>query len=378
MAVKNKIAFVDVNPDTVVAGLVTYYESITSKRLQPAQIERLVFNAAGYRIALLLNQINETANQCLVAFAIGPALEALAELVGVTRLPASPAQCVIRFQLVPGHGALVLEQGIRVQSIDGQAVFTTIEQLSVAAGDNYVDVKCECNKTGTIGNGYIPTKINIILDPKPYVSSASNIDKTNGGADDETDIELRERILLAPSAFSVAGPKGAYKFWAKSAHPTIVDVAVTIGHNVSTGAIIPGQVDIFPLLIGNATPSTEIIDTIYAICNDDKIRPLTDTVVVKSPAQLNYSIAVNIIILSDAIAATVLSEVTAKLEAYRDARANKLGIDVVVNQIIGVCQSVNGVYSATVVSPSVSIVAGESDFTNCTAITVNITGTSDE
>jgi len=379
MAVKNKIAFVDVNPDTVVSELVAYYEGITGKRLQPAQIERLVFNAAGYRIALLLNQINETANQCLVAFAIGPALEALAELVGVTRLPASPAQCVVRFQLVLGHGALVIPSGIRVQSIDGQSVFTTIETLSVDVDDTYVDVKCECTKTGTAGNGYIPTKINIILDPKPYVSSASNVDTSTGGADDESDIELRERVLLAPSAFSVAGPKGAYKFWAKSAHPTIVDVAVTIGHETTSPfAIIPGQVDIFPLLLGNATPSTEIIDTIYAICNDDKIRPLSDTVVIKSPAQLDYTIEVDITILTDAISTDVETELNTKLAAYRDARANKLGVDVVVNQIIGVCQSVTGVYSTAVVTPTADIVAGESDFTNCTAITVNIVGTSDE
>jgi len=377
MAVTEKISFVDTNPDTVVNQLVTYYEGITGKKIQPAQIERMVFSSTGYRLGLLLNQINEAANQCLIAFAIGPALEALAELVGVTRLPASSAQCVVRFTLVDGHGALVMSPGMRVQSIDGQAAFSTIETINVLPEDTFVDVKCECSKTGIVGNGYAIGNINIILDPKPYVSTASNVDATNGGADDETDTELRERVLLAPSAFSVAGPKGAYKFWAKSAHPTIVDVAVTIGHDTE-GDIIPGQVDIFPLLLGNATPSTEIIDAIYAICNDDKIRPLSDTVVVKSPTKTDYAIVVNLTILTDAISADVQNQVMAKLEAYRDARANKLGIDVVVNQIIGVCQSVAGVYTTAVASPSASIVAGESAFTNCTGITVNITGTADE
>lgn len=372
-----KISFVDTNPDTVVASLIGYYEGLTGKKLQPAQVERLQFNSVAYRLSLLLNQINETANQCLVEFAIGPALEALAILVGVTRLPASSAQCIIRFELVDGHSALTIDSGIRVQSLDGQAVFTTIESLSVAATDTFVVVKCECTKTGIVGNGYVPTKVNIILDPRPYVTSAINIDITNGGADDENDTELRERILLAPSAFSVAGPKGAYKYWAKTAHPSIVDVAVSIGHN-SSGVIIPGQVDIFPLLMNNATPSTEIINTIYAICNDDKIRPLSDTVVVKLPTQLNYTLAVNLITLTNAIPSAIITAVTAKLIAYRDARKNKMGIDVGITQIIGVCMSVPGVYSVAIVSPTASIVANESSFTNCLGITVNVTGSSDE
>jgi hypothetical protein len=59
---------------------------------------------------------------------------------------------------------------------------------------------------------------------------------TANGTDDETDEELRERIRLAPSQFSVAGPTGAYKFFAKSAHPSIVDVSVTIGHDPVTSA----------------------------------------------------------------------------------------------------------------------------------------------
>ena len=377
MAITEKISFVDTNPDTVVASLIGFYEGLTGKKLQPAQVERIQFNSVAYRLSLLLNQVNETANQCLVAFAIGPALEALAILVGVTRLPATSAQCIVRFLLVDGHTALTIDQGIRVQSIDGQAVFTTIETLSVAAADTFIDVKCECTKNGIVGNGYIPGKVNIILDPRPYVTRATNMDTTNGGADEETDVELRERILLAPSAFSVAGPKGAYKFWAKSAHPTIVDVAVTIGHDANN-VIIPGQVDIFPLLINNATPSTEIMDTIYAICNDDKIRPLSDTVVVKLPVQLNYSITVNLTTLTDAIPSAIISAVWHQLEAYKDSRKNKMGIDVVISQIIGVCMSVPGVYSVAVISPAASIIAGESSFTNCLGISVNVTGSSDE
>jgi phage-related baseplate assembly protein len=376
LATATKIAFVNTDPDAVVTELVNYYQTLTGKILQPAQIEQLVMNAGGYRISLLLNQINETANQCLVKFATGAALEQLGALVGVTRLPASAAACVVRFNLVDGHGALTMDAGLRVQSTDGQAIFITTESKIVAAEDTYVDVKCDCTKTGDSGNGYAAGNISIILDPRPYVTSAANLDTTGGGNDDETDEEMRERILLAPSQFSVAGPKGAYEFWAKSAHPSIVDVAVTIGHD-DEDDIIPGQVDIFPLLYNNAELTTEISDAVYAKCNDEKIRPLTDTVVVKSPTAVNYTVVANITILDTAASPDVQAAVTAALEAYRDARKNKLGIDVVLSQLTAVCQ-VAGVYKSSFTQPSADIVVDENEFTNCTAITVNIIGTHDE
>lgn len=375
----DKIQFVDTDPAAVQAALVAYYENLTSKKLQPAQVETLVFNSAAYRISLLLNQVNETANANLIAFATGVALEELAKLVGVTRLPASPAQSVVRFTLVGGHGDLLVEQGLRVQSLDGQATYTTIESKNALEADNYVDVKVECTKTGIIGNGRTPGQINILLDPRAYVASVANITTSNGGSDDETDGELRERAMLAPNAFSVAGPKDAYKFWAKTAHPTIVDVAVTIGHQtVDPFDIIPGQVDVFPLILDNAPLTTEISDAVMAILSDEKIRPLNDTVVVKQPVQIDYSIEVNLTIYTNAIQQDVIDRVTALLQSYVDVRKNKLGIDVVRNQIIGVCQADAGVYDTDLVSPGVELVADESSFTNCTGITVNVVDTHDE
>jgi phage-related baseplate assembly protein len=256
MAISEKIQFVDVDPDAIVASMVTTYENLTGKILQPGQVERLVFNAIGYRLGLVMNQINETANASLVAFATGPALDKLGELVGVKRLAAAPASCVIRFNLVAGHSALSIPSGLRVQSVDGQAIFKTIEVKSVLDTDTFVDIEAECTVEGKVGNGYAPGDVSTILDPQPYVSSAVNTDETANGIDEETDVELRERIILAPSQFSVAGPTGAYKFFAKSAHPNIVDVAVTIGHDPVTSAIIPGQVDIFPLMADGSAPST--------------------------------------------------------------------------------------------------------------------------
>jgi phage-related baseplate assembly protein len=372
----SKIQFVNVDPDAIVLDIKTRYETLTGKVIQPAQVEMLVFNSIGYRLSLVMNQINESANACLVAFATGPALDKLAELVGVKRLLSAPASCVIRFNLVAGHGALNIPSGIRVQSTDGQAIFITTESVAVLVTDNTVDIAAECTVNGKVGNGYAIGAVSVILDPQPYVTTAANTDITKNGTDDETDAELRARILLAPSQFSVAGPSGAYKFFAMSAHASIVDVAVTIGHD-SFGTIIPGQVDIFPLMDDGNPPSTSIINAINAICNDTKIRPLTDTVVIKAPSRIDYPINVNLVLLTSAVQADVVAVVQANLEAYRDERKNRLGIDVVRSQIVGRCQ-VPGVYSVVVANPTIDIVAAQSEFTNCVSINIAVIGTHDE
>lgn len=377
MAITDKIQFIDPDADLIITALVNRYEALTGKKLQPGQIETLEFNSVAYRISLLLNQVNETANSMLIAFATGVALEALAELVGVTRLPASAAQCTVRFDLVSGHGDLLIDKGIRIQSIDGLVVFTTLEDTPVDALDTYADVVCECTKTGVIGNGYIMDKISILLDPRPYITYAANIDTTAGGNNEESDEALRTRVKLAPSIFSVAGPTDAYKFWALSAHPSIVDVAVTIGHELTAPYdVIPGQVDIFPLLKNNAALTTPVEDAILAKCNDEKVRPLTDTVVIKSPTQEDYTIEVELTIFDDAVSATEQAAVQAAMQAYVDERKDKLGIDVVRTQLIAKAQT-TGVYSVNLAEPAADVVVNESSFTNCTGITVTVVGTHD-
>jgi len=376
--VAEKIQFITLDPDAVVASLVEKYEILTGRVLQPAQAERIVFNAIGYRLSLIEEQINETANQCMLAFATGNALDKLGELLGVVRLTSAPASCVIRFQLVSGHGDINIPSGIRVQSVDGQVVFSTIESKAVLSADTYVDIKAECIVDGVIGNDYAIGAISVILDPQPYLSSAANLDITGNGSNAETDEELRERIKLAPSAFSVAGPKGAYKYFAKSAHPNIIDVAVTTGREVSPPhTIIPGQVDIYPLMADGNPPDSQIIDAINAICNDEKVRPLTDTVVIKAPTALEYTIDVELTLLTDAVQADVEALVLARLTEYADKRKKKLGVDAVITQIIGLCH-VDGVYEVNVVTPSADVEAEEYEFAKCTAITVTTTGTHDE
>lgn len=353
----------------IIAEMKADMEGLLGRSLSPGDVEVLLINSFAYREKLLRIMANETARQCLVDFSRGDALGYLGALVGVVRLAATGASCILRFTMVEGHTGVVLPKGIRVQSIDGKVVFQTVEEKVVAEGTTTVDIEAICTTAGSVGNGYETGKISIILDPQPFVSTVTNTDTTNGGVDEENDEELRERIKLAPSSFSVAGPRDAYKFFAKSAHPSIVDVAVK-DHTPN-----PGDVSIYPLLKDGGLPSTEILNVVQAICSDEKVRPMNDTVYVEAPTVVNYSINVELVLYAGAINAEVLAQVEAALTAFKNEGLNKLGRDVTRSTIMSKSKIEGKVYDVDVVQPAANVVVAPEEYANCTGITVTITGT---
>lgn len=361
--------FVHEDAQQVISECKAYYENMLQRSFAPADIEMLLINGLAYREMLLRANLNDAARQNLVDFSRGTMLEYLAALVGVSRLPASGAFANLRFSIVSGHTGVTIPVGTRVQSTDGKVVFRTIEEKTVGVGTFQKDVKAVCDPAGKVGNGYLTGTISRILDPVPFVSSCINIEETTGGADDETDDELRERIKLAPGSFSVAGPTNAYKYFARTASSAIVDVAVTSPN--------PGEVNIYPLLEGGVIPDSGILDAVEAICNDEKVRPLTDTVNALAPTAVTYDITVQIIKKPNGITTEIEAAVSANLEAYKNYRLNHMAVDVVINQIIKECM-VDGVYDVNVTQPSADIIVNENEFAQCGTITATVTGTHDE
>lgn len=361
--------FISTDADEIIAGIKSAYEAEAGIVLAPGQAEMLLINAFAYREQLLRIQANEAARQNLLSFARYPMIDYLGELVGVSRLPASAAECTLVFTLVEGHPSVIIPANTRVQSIDGKVVFQTLAEKTVATGVNTASILAQCTADGVAGNGYQSGDISVILDPVAYVSATANNAVTKGGADAESDDALRDRIKLAPSGFSCAGPRGAYEYFAKSAHPSIIDVGIT--------SPVPGQVNIYPLIADGTTPSQEILDAVDAKVNDEKTRPLTDTVVVEAPEVVDYAVEVTLNLLNEGIASAITEQVTTALQAYADDRKSRLGVDVVISQIIGRCM-VDKVYDVTVIEPESDIEVALNEVAVCSGITINIGTSSDE
>lgn len=375
--------FIQRDPNVIIAEITAQYELATGRALEPAQVEQLVLNAFAYREVLVRNQIQDAALQNLVSFARFPMLDYLGELVGVVRLPSQAARTTIEFTLVPGHGDVVIPQNTRISTTDGRVNFELIQDVPVLSADNTATVTAIAQTDGSVGNDYALGTVSVILDPQAYLATATNTTVTEGGTQEETDDQLRDRVKLAPNAFSVAGPYKAYEFWAKSASPLIIDVSVsnrrykigdTIPAGKSVGDVIPGTVEVFPLVEGLAVTPTEILDAVAAVLNADRIRPLNDIVYVSSPDAVNTTIEVDLTLYEGAVQSDIVPIVEAALQSFRDGRRKLLGQDIVLNQIIKLA-IVDGVYDAEVTSPATDLIISETQFANITDIIVNVVGT---
>lgn len=344
--------------------MISFYESLTGKTLQPAQPERLLIDTFAYREARLRNDINDACLQNLVEFARFPFLDYLGAFVGATRLVAQKAQTTIEFNLITGHSSLTIQQGTRVSNTDGTAIFSVINDVFVNNVTDVVTILCESITEGIAYNNFLAGSINTLLDTFVGFDFCSNVDNSSGGSDEETDDAYRSRIKLAPSVFSVAGPLDAYKYFAFSANPLIKDVSVY--------SPIPGQINIYPLTDIVPTP-TLILNEVYNICNAEKVRPDTDTVLVLAPTAINYSINLDLTLYSNSDDVFISQQVTSLVTNYSVEKAGKMGIDIIIDQIKALAM-VDGVYKSDLTSLGSDLIISETEFGNCTSVTVNIIG----
>jgi phage-related baseplate assembly protein len=285
------VQFVDADAQRIENELIDAYFQATGQVLYPGDPRRIFFLQLLPVLVALKNDINYTANQNLLPFANDDVLDGLGDRIGVPRLEAQPAQATMRFTLSAIQSTpLTIPQGTRVTP-DGVLYFATIADLLIAPGSTTGDALAVSTIGGDKYNGFVAGQINIIVDPVPFVASSVNLDLSTDGSDDETDDAYRERQRLAPDSFSVAGPSGAYIFFAKSADINIADVSVT---SPSAGAV-----NVYVLMKGGVLPDSAMLAKVLAEVNPDNRRPLTDLVTVLAPTVVNYNISLTYYIATE-------------------------------------------------------------------------------
>lgn len=367
---RDPIQFVDDDPNLAYTQAKGYYESISKRTLNEGDPEMLLINTLGYMVSLVRGDLNHTGNQNLVNYSSGAALEELGAPFDTFKLDARGAESVIEYTLQTGHTGVFIPKGNRVKSDDGKVIFETTVDTNVPAGQTLISIISECTTTGAAGNDYAIGKINTILDPIAQVLGASNVTVSTGGADEETEDEFAERLTKASAKFSVAGPEDAYIYWAKTAHPLIVDVKTT--------SPSPVHVNIYPLLKDGQIPDTTILTAVQNICSQKDIRPQTDVVAALAPTKLDYNINISLILRKNAVPGTLQKAIDA-VTAFVEDRKNKLGMDVVREQISGVVMAdKDNIYKPIINNPIADIPAQPYEYTNCTGITITVQSIADE
>jgi len=314
-----QISFADTDSTTIESNIITMYESLTSTTLADGDPVRLFLLTIASIVVQQRILIDYSAKQNLLAYSSGNYLDHIGILVGATRLQDSSAETMIRFTLSAVQvQTIIIPIGTRAATLSN-IIFATTAVVQIPPGSLTVDVLAKCTTVGVIGNEFLAGQINKIVDPVPYIQSVMNTTTSSGGADIESDDNFRERIHEAPESFSVAGPDGAYIFWAKTASQDIVDVSVR--------SPSPGQVEIRPLLVDGGIPTSDMLNTVLNVCNDKTIRPLTDQVIVVAPEVVSYNISLTYYISQDnATKATSIQQaVTQAVSDYQTWQYSKLG-----------------------------------------------------
>lgn len=185
----------------------------------------------------------------------------------------------------------------------------------------------------------------------------------------ESDDRFRRRIQLAPEAFSVAGPEGAYQYHALTVAPWARDVSAVSRR--------PGVVRVTVLKEGaDPAPTLAERETIRLHLKSEPIRPLTDVVEVVAPIIRRTRIVARLTLYpgpdGEVVRQRALAAVTAWVEKNR-----MLGMNLRRSALFAALHQ-EGVHSVDLVSPADDLVLDVTEVYAIDGIEVTVNSIRDE
>lgn len=179
----------------------------------------------------------------------------------------------------------------------------------------------------------------------------------------ESDDALRERAQMAFEGLSVAGPRNAYIFHARSADGRVADATAESPNPAEVVVTVQG-------LAGNGSAPADLIAAVKAYLSDEDRRPVADRLTVQGAQILNYSVTATLHLATtgpeaEPIRAAALAQLNTLVHARR-----RLGVEVSASAIYAALH-VEGVRKVTLQGWS-DIVPTPAQAAYCTAVTLNV------
>lgn len=385
----NNFEIYDTDLENEEKELVEYYENKTNKKLYPAQSEKIMISIIAYAKHLVMLRFQECIKNLLLPYAKGIWLDILGFLVGCIRIAAAQSKSTLKVTLYQEFSFdKTLPKGSEIETNDGDAIFTTDEDLIIPAGETVGYVGITSAQAGSVLN-YKSGEITSLLQNYEFIESVENITNCEGGSDEEEDDAYRERIASAPERFSTAGPEEAYKYHIMSAHKDITDCScvlpddsctLKIGSNTyieenneivtpnfiatvnynscsvtfPSGTSLTEDITIkFPkqgelnwyILTKDGIASQTILDTVEKYVSSDDKRPLTDYVKYFSAIPKTFELAPIIYIENNADFESTKQNVINTLNGYLESLKKSLNGEILPMNIYNLIGSVGGVYN---------------------------------
>lgn len=181
----------------------------------------------------------------------------------------------------------------------------------------------------------------------------------------ETDEDFRFRITLAPEGYSVAGPEGAYLYFALTADSEVA--------SASARSPAPAEVEVYVLSRApEGTASPELLAIVAAALSDRTVRPIGDRVTVHSAEIVEYEIAASITTYAGPDASIVMANAQARIEQFV-ADNRRIGRDIT-RAAINSALFVGGSQNVAITSPAADIELDDTQAAICTGIMLTHAG----
>lgn len=324
--------FVETDSAKLYTAIIGSLMDEVNEPLYPGDERRIFGDALVAVFVALYNEFNDKMKQRTLQYARGEVLDALGARYDIERAEPAHATATFRFSVESARDTnIIINAGTKITT-DGSVYFATDQVAVLQAGSTYIDVPGTCTEGGAQYNGFAIGTIATLVDLIPYITSVSNTTVSIGGDDgepytEEGDDKFRERIRLAPAAQSTAGPESAYRYFALSADPEIIDVAID---NPEANTI-----NIYPLMRGGAIPDEETLTKVEETCSAADVRPMSDKVTAIAPTQVSYDIELKYYCTQDNEADTIkaVEGEGGAIDQYNDWQTSALNRDINPDQL---------------------------------------------
>ena len=208
-----------------------------------------------------------------------------------------------------------------------------------------------------VGAGYACYRQALVENPRPFPTNPE---------DWESDDRYRRRIQLAPEAFSVAGPAGAYEYWALTREPGLFDVSAY----APPGGVARGEVHVVAAGPGGADVADDVVTRLFAMFAGEDIVPLTDVVTVRRAIRRDYAVRQKLQARRGPDPAIIRADAIARIAAYVSAR-QRIGETAYRTGFVAASKQ-GGVENVIEIEPATDIVCAADEISRCTSIDVEI------
>ncbi|WP_210522791.1 baseplate assembly protein [Pantoea ananatis] len=182
----------------------------------------------------------------------------------------------------------------------------------------------------------------------------------------ESDTALRLRAQAAFEGLSVAGPTGAYEYFAKSASGKVADAkAISPSPAVVVVSVLSTE--------GDGTASAELLATVDKALSADDKRPVADRLTVQAAEIVNYQINALLYFYPGPESEPIHTAAQDALQSWLNQQG-KIGRDVARSAIMAALH-VQGVQRVELLEPARDIVIADTQAARCESFTIETGGT---